>query len=616
MKANTKKFLAVLLVLALPAGASAQFDLFGSKAEPSPPGKQIAYFKVKGRVVEAPAPVSPLFGQKKPVTMKSLLSRLKAARMDPNVVSVIVDFEQATLGFGQIEELHAALSKFAAVDKDVYIHADTLTTPSYAVATGTAHISVVPTGDLWLLGLYGEIPYIRGTLDKLGVTPDFEQFEDYKSAAESFMRTGPSKPSQEMSKWLLDGIYDGLVKLIAKGRNISSEKVMAIIDNGPYSAEEALEKGLVDSVMHKQDFINKVKSRFGHKAEIVKNYGDDDDMDLPQDFGSMVSFFVELMNPSRTKHSEPSVAIVYVEGSIVTGEAEMSPFGGGSGAHSTTIRRALDKAAKDSTVRAVVLRVDSPGGSALASEIILDATKRVAKRKPLIVSMGNVAGSGGYYVACGSKMIFADSNTITASIGVIGGKLVTTDAWQKIGVNWHSQQRGASAGLFSSATKFSDGEREKLRHYMGTVYEIFKDHVVKARGKKLTKPIEKIAGGRVFTGAQAIELGLVDKIGGLDDAIKFAAKEAGVVDYDIRVIPDPPSLIDMLTGKDQDDESVRISLQRNFSLGDVPLISAALQSVSAIDPIRAQAFLRTLQRVEMLHREGVLVMMPHEMVIR
>ena len=268
-------------------------------------------------------------------------------------------------------------------------------------------------------------------------------------------------------------------------------------------------------------------------------------------------------------------------------------------------------------MKAVVLRVDSPGGSALASEIILDASKRVvAKKKPLIVSMGNVAGSGGYYVACGADTIFADSSTITASIGVVSGKVVTTGMWDKLGVNWHPQQRGAMAAMLSSAAPFTDAERAKLRHYMETVYEIFKNHVTAARGDRLTKPIDQLAGGRVFTGAQALELGLIDKIGGLEDAIKFAAKRAGLGEYEIRVIPEPPNIFDLLTGSLEKDEFTRMSAGSKLALAQWPLFKTVLPTLATVDPLRYRAIMQALKRIELIHDEGVIMMMTTDLVIR
>ncbi len=578
---------------------------------------EIAYFKIKGELTETPVKMPPLFGSEPPLSLKSLLERFKRARQDPNVVAVVVDLQEAALGLAQLQEIHAALRKFAAVDKEVFVHADTLTTGRYAAATGASHISVVPTGDVWLVGLYGESPYLRGMLDKIGCIPDFEQCGDYKSAGEMFTRTGPSKEADAMLNWLLDGLYDDLVKLIADSRSISTDKVRELIDNGPYNAEEALEAGLIDSIQHRQDFIADLMKRYGDGVKVVMDYGREDEFDIPDDnFFALVEFMMKMFHPSPKTFTEPSVAIVYVEGVIVPGAAEPSPFGSTAGAFSTTIRKALDKAAEDDSVKAVVLRVDSPGGSALASEIILDASKRVAAKKPLIVSMGNVAGSGGYYVACGAETIFADSSTITASIGVISGKIVTTGMWEKLGVSWHPQQRGAMAALLSSAAPFNDAERAKLRHYMDTVYDIFKNHVTAARGDRLAKPINELAGGRVFTGAQALELGLIDKIGGLDDAIKFAANRAGLGEYEIRVIPEPPNIFDLLIGNMKEDEFARMGSDETLALIDHPLFRAMLPTLAKTDPLRYRAILQALRRIELVHDEGIVMMMPFDLVIR
>lgn len=575
-------------------------------------GKQIAYFKLRGPLAETPVTMPPLFEAHPPVSLKGLLERFKEARVDNSVVAIVLDLQEAALGLAQLEEIHTAMRQFAAVDKPVYIHADSLQTVTYAAATGGSHISLVPTGDLWLTGFYGEMPYLRGALDKLGWTPDIEHCGDYKNAGEVFTHTGPSEESKKMNKWILDGLYGDFVKRIAEGRKMTPDKVRELIDGGPYSAEEALKLGLVDSVQHRQDFLSDLKKRHGNEAKFVTDYGDDDDMAIPEDPFAMFSFLMQMFNPSPTVYTEPSVAIVYVDGAISTGEAEPSPFGGSEGAFSTTIRKALDKAAADDTVKAVVMRVDSPGGSALASEIILDASRRVAAKKPLIVSMGNVAGSGGYYVTCAADTIFADANTITASIGVVAGKMVTTEMWEKVGVNWHVNQRGKRAGMMSSAAPFNDEQREAIRKYMNVVYDVFKGHVAKARAGKLTKPLDEMTGGRVFTGTQALELGLVDKIGGLEDSIKFAAQKAGLGEFEIRVIPEPPNIFDMFMEKSKDDAVTHVVAG---GLLESNLAGELLPVLANTDPLRVRAVIRQLRMLSTLQKESILLAMPSEIVI-
>ena len=607
--------LSVPLVLA--SAAPAQFESLRKLTQSSRPSKKIAHFKIKGELVETPMRIPSLFGSDPPLSLKSLLARFKEARHDSSIVAVLVDLQEATVGLAQMEEIREAIRKFAAVDKDVYVHADALSTLTYAVASGASHISVVPTGELWLMGLYGEMPYLRGTLDKIGVVADFEQCGDFKTAAETLTRLGPSEQAQQMNRWLLDSVYETLVNWIASGRGMPAEKVRALIDNGPYFAADAMEAGLIDSVKHRRDFIVGLKARYGADIEFVQDYGKDDMLDMPQgNPWAIIEYFMKMLNPMPQAFSKPTVAVVYVEGTILTGEAEVSPFAPARGAFSTTIRRALDKAAEEPSVKAVVLRVDSPGGSALASEIILDAAKRVAARKPLIVSMGNVAGSGGYYVSCGAETIFADAGTITASIGVLGGKLVTTGMWDKLGVNWHAQQRGNMAAMMSTATPFSDSERAKLRHVLDTIYDVFKNHVTEARGERLTKPIDEIAGGRVFTGQQALNLGLVDKLAGFDEAIKAAAQSAGLSEYDIRVIPEPPTIFDLLLGGIDSDELARASHATEFSLLASPPLRSMLSVMAKVDPLRTRAVFRCLQGIELIHEEGVAMIMLPELLVR
>jgi protease-4 len=301
-----------------------------------------------------------------------------------------------------------------------------------------------------------------------------------------------------------------------------------------------------------------------------------------------------------------------VEGAIVPGRPQPSPFGSQGVAYSDPIRKALDKAAEDDSVKAVVLRVNSPGGSAVGSEIILQATRRVAAKKPFVVSMGDVAGSGGYYVACGTETIFADASTITASIGVVAGKLVTNEMWESVGINWHPIQRGKNANIFAPVDVFSDEQEEILQGWMDEIYEVFKGHVVSARGDRLTKPIDEIAGGRVYTGHQAKELGLVDRLGSLRDAVQFAAEKAELKkgQYDIRVIPKPKNLMEMmlsdLVGTSDDEGKIHLRPAAQLQ----PLWKAFGALADRLQPQRSAALRRAFVQLEILQREGVTLAAP------
>lgn len=572
----------------------------------------IPVFRLEGDVTESPSDEMFSFGAAG-VSLKDLVARLKKAEKDPAVKAVVFQLEGAGVGQAQIVELRQALAKVQAAGKPVYAHSDSLEMGDYVLLSGASRLSVAPTADLWVTGLHGEAPYVRGLLDLLGVRPDFLTCGDYKSAAEMFMREGPSPEAEKMQNWLLDSIYETDVRLIAKGRKVDAAKVKGWIDNGPYTAEKAKAAGLIDAVEHRQDFLAMLKEKHGKDVLLDKKYGKKAPPKL--DFSSPLAVFNiwgELMGSGKKKSTKDAIGIVYVDGAIDLGSGGASPFGGG-GAMSSKIRRALDEAAADDSIKAVVLRVDSPGGSAVASEIILDATRRVKAKKPFVVSMGNVAGSGGYYVACASDVIFADENTITGSIGVVGGKLATNAMWKKIGVTFKSYNRGQNAGLLGSGDVFTKDERAKMQAWMDDIYGVFKGHVVKVRGDRLKKPIDELAGGRVYTGRQALELGLVDRLGTLQDALDHIAKEAKLTDYEVRAVPEPKNFLDELLKElsGEEDESSRFGLLTRVG-GDrqLSLVELALPHLRGLDPARVKAITSALRNLQLLQRDGAVLLMP------
>jgi protease-4 len=595
-----------------PAAATKAPEAKEKPAEKKPAEKAVvAVFKLNGTLTEAPAG-DDLFSGVARESLRSLVERLKKAKGDAQVKAVALILESPALGQAQVEEVRQALEELRAAGKEVYAHADSLETGGYVLVAGANKISLVPTGDLWLTGLYGSSPYLRGLLDKLGVRPDFLTCGTYKSAAEMFMRSGPSPEAEAMQNWLLDSMYRTDVELIAKGRGVSATQVKAWIDAGPYTASAAKELGLIDAVQFRQDFVADLKSKFGDQVKLDTAYAKKKgpELDLSSPFAGLKLWADILQGPKAKTSNKDSIAIVYVDGAIMLGDAVVSPLGGSEGAYSTPLRKALDKVAADDKVKAVVLRVNSPGGSATASEIILDATRRVKAKKPLVVSMGDVAASGGYYVACAADTIFADQSTITGSIGVVGGKFATTDLWNKIGVHWKSYARGANAGLLGGDQVFTDSERRKIQGWMDEIYAVFKGHVLAIRGKRLKKALDDLAGGRVYTGQQALELGLIDKIGTLADALAYAASEAKVSDYEVRVEPQPKNFLELLFedlgGKRE--EGVDISLAP--AIRRSPLFEAALPLLEGLDPGRARAIRAALAQLEAFRRERVMLVMP------
>ncbi len=600
----------VALIL-MPAWASA-----APRSAKSAPQAKIAVFTLGGTITEKPQGEDILFGTQSE-SFHDLLTRLRKVEKDDAVKAVVLVASGTSLGTSQVEEVRQVLDRIKHAGKPVWVNADSLTMRDYLLLSAASRLSVVPTGDIWINGIYGESPYLRGLLDKIGVVPDYTTCGAYKSAAEMFMRTGPSPAAQENLDWLMDGIYETYLQLIATGRDVSTKQVRAWIDQGVYSAEKAKELGIIDAVEHRQDFVDQLQRKYGKDVRFDKKYGKKKsaDIDLSSPFG-LLKFYADLLTGGRkAKSTKDAIAIVYVEGLILPGKSDPSPFPmlEGGLAYSTPIRKALDEAAADDTIKGVVLRVDSPGGSAVASEIIMNATQRVAAKKPFVVSMGNVAGSGGYYVACAARTIFADSSTITGSIGVVAGKLATQSMWSKIGVNWKPVQRGANAGMLTSGEPFTAKQRATLQTWMNEIYAVFKGHVTAIRGQKLKKPIDELAGGRVYTGKQALELGLVDKVGGLEDAIQHVARQAKLKKFEVRILPRPKNLIELLmssmTGDSDDDMSLSLAHQP-WTGGSGSLIETALPYLKGLEPLRLRGVLTALGQLQALQKEHVLMAMP------
>jgi protease-4 len=570
----------------------------------------VAVFHLHGSYGESPKEEGLALFTPDRVNFRELTSRLTKAGKDQAVKAIVLRVDGDSLGSAQVEEVRQIMKEIRAGGKEIYAHADSLGMSDYVLVSGASRVSLVPTADLWVQGLHGEAPYLRGLLDLLGVEPEFLHCGAYKSASEIFMRDGPSKEAEDMQNWLLDGKFNAYLQLIAGGRGVDAGKAREWIDNGPYTAEKAKAAGLIDAVEHVQDLEAVLKGKYGKDLVFNRKYGEKkaQELDLSSPF-AMFKILGDMMGDNKKKKtSKDAVGIVYVEGAIALGGGSSSPFSASEGAMSTDIRKALDEAARDNSIKAVVLRVNSPGGSAVASEVILDATRRVKAKKPFVVSMGDVAGSGGYYVACASDVIFADENTITASIGVVGGKMVTTPMWKKIGVTFKSYSRGKNADLLASDKPWTPAERERMQSWMDDIYKVFKGHVVASRGDRLKQPIDELAAGRVFTGKQALERGLVDKIGSLDDAIKYIAGIAKLTDYDVRVVPEPKSFLEKILEETTGDKNDSRNL--DAPLGRSRLVALAMPYLQNLDPQRVRLIKMALERLQLLNQEGAVLMMP------
>ncbi|MGH7180315.1 MAG: S49 family peptidase, partial [Tepidisphaeraceae bacterium] len=283
----------------------------------------VPVFDLRGDITESPGDETlALFGPQ-PSSLKDLVERMQKAADDANVKAVVIVSESASVGFGQIEELRQAMAKLRSAGKDVYVHADSLSTGQYALFCGATRLSLVPTGDLWLTGLYGVAPSVRGMLDKIGVQPDFLHCGDYKSASEIFMRDGPSPEADAMQNWLLDSLYSTLTDEVASGRGISADQVRSLIDSGPYTADKAKKAGLIDAVEHRQDFTTMLQGKYGEDVTFDRKFGErrQPQLDLSSPF-AIFKIWGEMLGAGKKESDKDAIAIVYVDGAIELGEGE------------------------------------------------------------------------------------------------------------------------------------------------------------------------------------------------------------------------------------------------------------------------------------------------------
>jgi protease-4 len=512
-----------------------------------------AHIKLSGDLDETPVSSDSLFGAAAE-NFKSKLDRIHKAAKDDAVKALYLEIDGVSMGWGKLDELTRAIAEFRKTGKKAFAYMEGGDAKEYLLATACDEICVPESGWIMLTGVRAEVSFYKDLLDKVGVKADILRMGEAKSAAESYTQTKMSAASHKQLEGVLDDFYENsMVGRIVKNRTdkkFTAEQVKKIIDNGPYAAHAAEKAGLIDRVAYQKAFEDSFKDTLKvDNVAITRNYGQTKSEEL--DLSSPFAIF-KLMSPSKgaSSSNKPKIAVIYATGVINSGKSTESFFGESS-CGSQTMIAAIRQAENDKTVKAIVLRVDSPGGSALASDLIWAEVVRC--KKPVIASMSDVAASGGYYIAMPAQKIIAEPGTITGSIGVFGGKMALEGVYDKIGIHTEVIARGANAGIFSSTFPFSPSEKEAMTALIHDAYDQFLDKAIAGRtkaGVKITrKELEAIAGGRIWTGRQAKEKGLVDELGNLDDAVAAAKKAAGVAegkDLELLILPKPRSFIDML----------------------------------------------------------------------
>lgn len=450
------------------------------------------------------------------------LRTLRRLETEPEVSAVLLAFTSDQIGWAQAGELRSSIARLRAAGKTVYAWLPVGDTRTYSVAAACDKIFTTHAGGVLLTGVKGELTFLGTLLDRLGVEAQFVGTGLYKSAPETFTRSSSSPAARLQQDALIDGIYASAVAAIAAGRGLKPERVRQIIDEGPYTADAAEKAGLVDGVIHYDEFEGIMREAYAGRARFVEAD--------------------RLLDRREARWgARPEIAVLYAVGTIVDGPSTANPFTGVMTTGSETLARAVEALRTDSRVEAVVLRVDSPGGSVTASDVMWRALRRLAEEKPLIVSMGDVAASGGYYIAVAGHPILAGPDTITGSIGVFSGKFDLSGLFRGLGVSTELFLRGKRAALMSLQQAWSDDELAAVKASMHTLYELFLERVAAGRANLTKQQVEPLAGGRVWTGRDARACGLVDRPEGLMTAIDLAAVAAGIGDgeYALVVAPGP-----------------------------------------------------------------------------
>ncbi|MEM9656807.1 MAG: signal peptide peptidase SppA [Planctomycetota bacterium] len=561
---------------AIAQSAAAKADSNGkaaTKAEAGSEKVRLAYIQVSGALPESPGQMT-LFGDLG-VDLRKMIARLDKAAEDDSVAGVVLRIDSVA-GYGKLNELRAAVKRVQVKGNKVYAAVESAMGQQYLLAAACDEIVMPESGMLVIPGIRGAYGFYKDMLAKIGVEADIMHMGESKGAGEPYTRTSFSEPVKKNLTAMVDDLFDQMVANVASDRGLKVEEVRTAIDRGLYTASAAHDAGLIDHVCYPDQFRTQLGEQYkADKLVYVKNYGKKKiDTDFSGPMGMMKMFQTIFGGDSRKRASkDPKLAIVYAVGPIMPGKS-VNDILAGQIMGSTTIVEALDKANDDESVKAIVMRVDSPGGSALASDLIWRATRRI--EKPIVVSMGNVAGSGGYYISMGADRIFAEPGTITGSIGVVSGKMSLKGLYDKIGMGIETISRGQNSGIFSTSQKFTESERQAMMSLMEDIYEQFTSKAAAGRGMDLDK-LKSLAGGKVYTGRVAKRLGLVDEVGTLQDAIAAAKRLAGLkVDkkVEVKLLPEPVNPFEELLGGGSESER---EVRQLGQLGDVVRLAPELK---------------------------------------
>ena len=485
------------------------------KRKPSVPGRAVLEVNLERPAIEYVPndPVAQIFLKDKMV-VRDVVDALDRAASDSRVLGVVARLGGGALGMAKSQEIREAVLRFRAKGKFAYAFSETFgefgpANNSYYLATGFDQIYLQPSGDIGLTGFMLESPFITGTLEKLGMRFHGDHRYEYKTALDLFTEKKYTPAARDADQRIIDSWLGQLRQGVADGRHIPADQFQAVVDRAPYLGQEAVDAKLVDKLAYRDQVYDDAKKKAGDGAQML-----------------YLDKYLEAAG--RPHDSGQTIALIYGVGGVQRGSSEYDPTSGSSSMGSDTVTAALRAATDDKDVKAILFRVDSPGGSYVASDAIWREVIRARQAgKPVVVSMGDLAGSGGYFVAMAADKIVAQPGTITASIGVLGGKLLTSGFWDRVGLSWDEVHGGANALMWTGTHDYSPAEWARFQSWLDRVYADFTSKV--ADGRRLPKDkVLQIAKGRIWSGEDAKNIGLVDELGGYAEAIALAKRAANI----------------------------------------------------------------------------------------
>lgn len=509
-----------------------------------------------------------------------VVEALQNASDDDRISGIVARLSHMRMGMACIQEVRNAVLAFRKSGKPAIAYADTFGefspgTGSYYLATAFEKIYLQPSGDICLTGLLLETQFLKGTFEKLGVVPRIDRRHEYKNAVNTFTEETYTEPHKEALTRITDSIFGQIVKGIAQARDISEENVRGLVDHGLFLGQEAVNAKLVDGLAYRDAVYEEIKSAVGDQVKFL-------------------SLWDYLEEAGRFYADGETLALIYGVGGIQRGRSQYNPLFGDAAMGSGTLTKAFRSAIADEDVKAILFRVNSPGGSYVASDSIWRETVRAkAAGKPVIVSMGNVAGSGGYFVSMAADKIIAQPGTITGSIGVFAGKMLTSGFWEKMGISWDEVHAGSNATIWTGIRDYTPEQWSRLQDTLDRIYADFTTKAAKGREMPLEK-VMNAARGRVWTGEDAKSLGLIDELGGFPEAIALAKAAAGIPEdrkVSLKLFPEKKPLIEVLLEKGEMSEEANISF------------AAMAQTLETIRPL-----LRSLRQAGLLGDAGLLSM--------